>query len=83
MRQRESDPPSLNKGDPAKHYNYEKIEAKVAFNHMYAFEKKPKQSYGVSNADMSQLDFPINEMMFLMPQFKISDKLKAKMITTT
>ncbi|CAI9286377.1 unnamed protein product [Lactuca saligna] len=78
MRQSASDPPGLNKRDPAKHYNYETIKAKVAFRHMYAFEKKPKQSYVVSNPDMSQLDFPINEMMFLMPQFKMSDKFKSE-----
>ena len=78
MRQRASDPPGLYKGDLAKHYNYEMIKAKVAFNHMYAFKKKPKQSYVVSNADMSHLDFPINEMMFLMPQFKILDKFKSE-----
>lgn len=66
----------MHKGDPAKHYNYETIEATVAFNHMYSFEKKPKQSYVVTNTDVCQLDFPINEMMFIMPQFKAKGNFK-------
>ncbi|KAL7592159.1 hypothetical protein Lser_V15G33908 [Lactuca serriola] len=78
MTQRASDPPGMNKGDTSKHYNYETIEAKVAFNHMYSFEKKPKQSYFVTNTNASQLDFPINEMMFIMPQSKAESKFKEK-----
>lgn len=42
IRLRENDPPGMGKGDPKKFYSYESIEARVAFNHMYAFENKPK-----------------------------------------
>ncbi|XP_052619606.1 uncharacterized protein LOC128125976 [Lactuca sativa] len=75
MRQRVSDPPTMNKGDPAKLYSYEIIESKVLGNHLYEFEKKPRKSYDVANSDRSQLDFPINEMMFITAQYKISEKL--------
>lgn len=74
MSERAGDSPGMNKGDHGKHYNYEKINAKVAFNHMYTFEKKSKKSYVVSNTDLSQLDFPIKEMMFIMAQYKIKEK---------
>ncbi|KAL7591219.1 hypothetical protein Lser_V15G33877 [Lactuca serriola] len=74
MRQRASDPPSMNKGDPAKLYSYETIESKVVGREMYEFEKKPKQSYDIANSDHCQLDFPINEMLFITAQYKISEK---------
>ena len=41
LRLRENDPPHMDKGDPKKLHNYENIEAKASYNHMYAFEKKP------------------------------------------
>ncbi|KAL7609544.1 hypothetical protein Lser_V15G13888 [Lactuca serriola] len=74
MRQRAGDPPSINKGDPAKLYSYETIESKVVAREMYEFEKKPKRSYDIANSDHCQLDFPINEMMFITTQYKISEK---------
>ncbi|KAL7604851.1 hypothetical protein Lser_V15G19577 [Lactuca serriola] len=74
MRQRASDPPSMNKGDPAKLYSYETIESKVVGREMYEFEKKPKRSYDTANSDHCQLDFPINEMLFITAQYKISEK---------
>ncbi|KAL7609165.1 hypothetical protein Lser_V15G10960 [Lactuca serriola] len=74
MRQRASDPPSLNNGDPAKLYSYETIESKVVCREMYEFEKKPKRSYDIANSDHCQLDFPINEMLFINAQYKISEK---------
>ncbi|KAL7601073.1 hypothetical protein Lser_V15G24877 [Lactuca serriola] len=74
MRQRASDPPSMNKGDPAKLYSYETIESKVVGREMYEFEKKPKRSYDIANSDHCQLDFPINEMLFITTQYKISEK---------
>lgn len=77
MRLRASDPPGMNKGGPSKHYNYETIEVKVASNHMYAFLKKPKQSYIVANSDMNQLDFPVNEMMFIVAQYRIAEKFNS------
>lgn len=54
-----------------KQYNYEIIEAKVLIDHIYSFKKILEKSYVVSNPDASQLDFPMNEMMFIMPQFKV------------
>ncbi|KAL7612549.1 hypothetical protein Lser_V15G06652 [Lactuca serriola] len=74
MRQRASDPPSMNKGDPTKLYSYETIESKVVGREMYEFEKKPKRSYDIANSDNCQLDFPINEMLFITAQYKISEK---------
>ncbi|CAI9294571.1 unnamed protein product [Lactuca saligna] len=35
MTQRDNDPKGMDKGDPAKHHNYETIEANVAFNHIW------------------------------------------------
>ena len=74
MRQRASDPPTMNKGDPAKLYSYETIESKVVGREMYEFEKKPKRSYDIANSDNCQLDFPINKMLFITAQYKISEK---------
>ncbi|KAL7604923.1 hypothetical protein Lser_V15G18161 [Lactuca serriola] len=74
MRQRASDPPSMNKGDPVKLYSYEMIDSKVVGREMYEFEKKPKRSYDIANSDHCQLDFPINEMLFITAQYKISEK---------
>ena len=64
----------MDKGDPKKHYSYESIESKIALNRMYDFAKKPKKNYSIANTDMSQLDFPVNEMMFIMGQYKIVEK---------
>ncbi|KAL7607148.1 hypothetical protein Lser_V15G19426 [Lactuca serriola] len=74
MRQRASDPPTMNKGDHAKLYSYETIESKVVGREMYEFEKKPKRSCDIANSDNCQLDFPINEMLFITAQYKISEK---------
>ena len=74
MRQRALDNSKVDKGDPSKVYNYETIESRVMFDHMYSFEKVPKKSYVVTNTDFGQLDFPVNEMMFVMPQFKAEMK---------
>ncbi|KAL7617007.1 hypothetical protein Lser_V15G03290 [Lactuca serriola] len=76
MRQRANDPPTMNKGDPAKLYSYETIESKVMGSHLYEFEKKPRRSYDVANSDRCQLVFPINEMMFVTTRYKISEKFK-------
>ena len=76
MRQRAIDPPTMNKGDPAKLYSYETIESKVLGNHLYEFEKKPRKSYDVVNSDRSQLDFPMKEMMFITAQYKISENFE-------
>ena len=67
MRQRALDGSNVDKGDPSKVFNYETIESRVMFDHMYSFEKIPKKSFVVTNTDFGQLDFPINEMMFVMP----------------
>ncbi|KAL7610158.1 hypothetical protein Lser_V15G11463 [Lactuca serriola] len=74
MRQRALEGLNVDKGDPSKVFNYETIESRVMFDHMYSFEKIPKKSYVVTNTDYGQLDFPINEMMFVMPQFKAESK---------
>ncbi|CAI9262583.1 unnamed protein product [Lactuca saligna] len=73
---RAQDPSKHDKGDPSKQYNYESIEDKVMFDHIYSFEKIPKKSYVVTNYDSSQLDFPMNDMMFIMSQFKAGVKCK-------
>ncbi|CAI9302926.1 unnamed protein product [Lactuca saligna] len=80
MRQRASDPPSMNKGDPVKLYSYETIESKVVCREMYEFEKKPKRSYDIANSDHCQLDFPINEMLFINAQYKTVRNLIILMI---
>lgn len=74
QRLRENDPPFMEKEDPKKLYNYENIEARVSYNPMHFFEKKPKKSYSIENSDISQLDFPVNEMMFINAQYKIIEK---------
>ncbi|KAL7582500.1 hypothetical protein Lser_V15G44572 [Lactuca serriola] len=65
----------MEKGDPKKLYSYENIEARVSYNPMHFFEKKPKRSYSIENLDMSQLDFPVNEMMIITAQYKIIKKI--------
>lgn len=57
IQQRASDPPSLEKGDPSKHYCHEYIEALVVTGEMHDFEKVPKKSYATENIDFNQLDF--------------------------
>ena len=74
MRLRVGDPPTMNKGDPEKLYSYETIESKVVGVEMYEFEKKPKVSYDIANSDKCQLDFPINEMLFITTQYKINEQ---------
>lgn len=69
LRQRVNDPPSLEKGDPAKHYCYENIEALVVTKEMHDFEKVPKNSFATENTYFNQLDFPVNKMMFLSSQY--------------
>ncbi|CAI9277340.1 unnamed protein product [Lactuca saligna] len=76
MTLRAQDPSNIDKGDPSKQYKYEKIDARFIFDHMYSFEKIPKKSYVVTNSDSSQLDFPMNEMMFIIPQFRAVVKCK-------
>ena len=66
-----SDPPTINNGDPMKLHSYENIEARVSYSEMYEFEEKPRKSYAIENSYMNQLDFPINEMMFLTTQYKV------------
>lgn len=73
LRLRQNDPLHLNKGDPNKLHNYEKIEARVAYNEMHELKKKPRKSYAIENSYMNQLDFPINGMMFITAQYKIVD----------
>ncbi|CAI9270136.1 unnamed protein product [Lactuca saligna] len=75
LRLRENDPAGMEKRDPKKLSSYKNIKARVAFNHLYAFEKKPKKSYSITNTDMNQVDFPINKMMFIMAQYKIIENL--------
>lgn len=43
---------------------------------MYEFEKKPRKSYAIENSDLNQLDFPINEMLFLSSQYKVVERFK-------
>ena len=43
---------------------------------MYEFQKTPRKSYAIENSDMNQLDFPINDMMFITAQYKIIDQFK-------
>lgn len=65
LRLRANDPPGLDKGDPTKVYHYENIEALVVSKEMHDFEKVPRRSYDIVNSNISQLDFPVNMMMFL------------------
>ena len=74
MRQRALEGSNVDKGDPLKLFNYETLDSRVMFDHMYSFQKIPKKSFVVTNTDYGQLDFPINEMMFVMPQFKAETK---------
>lgn len=50
LRHRQSDPPHLNKGDPKKLHSYENIEARVAYNEMHEFVKKPMNSYAIEKS---------------------------------
>ena len=75
---RVNDPPTINKGDPLKLHSYENIEARVAYNEMYEFENKPRKIYAIENSDMNQLDFHINEMMFLTTQYKVVNRFDNK-----
>lgn len=77
-RQRQSDPPGLNKGDPSKHWCYETIEQVVSSGKMYDFRKIPKRSYEVENTNFNQLDFPINHMMFISAQYQLIDNFEDK-----
>lgn len=45
---------------------------------MHDFEKKPKKSYAIENSYTNQLDFSINEMMFINAQHQIVDKFENK-----
>lgn len=76
LRQRQSDPPGLEKGHPMKHYCYETIKALVFNWIMYEFEMVPKKSYVTENSEFNQLDFPVNEMMFTAAQYQIVDKFE-------
>ncbi|CAI9282432.1 unnamed protein product [Lactuca saligna] len=51
-----------------------KAEVAAEVERMRQFEKIPKESYVVINTDFWQHDFPINEMMFVMPRFKAETK---------
>lgn len=53
LRQRQSDPPILENGDPIKPYYYETIEASVFSGVMHEFEKVPKKSYDIENTDFN------------------------------
>ena len=68
----------MNKGDPRKLRSYENIKARVAYSDMHEFDKKPRKSYAIEICDMNQLDFPVNEMMFLTAQYKTVDQFKDK-----
>lgn len=48
IRQRKNDPPSLNKGDPNKVWNYELIE-RTTFSEDEDFMVKPRKSYATEN----------------------------------
>lgn len=73
---RQNDPPNHNKGDPRKLHSYENIKARVAYNEVHHFEKKPRKSYSIENSEMNQLDLPMNEMMIITAQYKIVDRFK-------
>lgn len=60
LRQRENDPPGIEKGDPVEHYCYEYIKVVVVTEEMHDFENVPKKSFATENTNFNQLDFPIN-----------------------
>lgn len=78
LSQRQSDPPGLEKGDPTKHYCYDTIKASIFSRVIHEFDKVPKKSYATENTDFNQLDFPMNEMMFMAAQYQIIDKFEDK-----
>lgn len=45
---------------------------------MSNFLKVPKKSFDIENSNFNQLDFPINHMMFVSPQYQIIDKFEDK-----
>ncbi|CAI9281407.1 unnamed protein product [Lactuca saligna] len=60
IRQRQNDPPSLEKGDPTNPFFYETIKD-IAFNGiMHNFENVPKMSYDTESTDFNRFYFPIN-----------------------
>ena len=78
LRQRQNDPLSINKVDPTKPFCYETIEDIVFIDIMHDFKKIPKKSFDTENTNFNQLDFPINEMMFISTQYQIVDKFEEK-----
>ena len=74
LRQRQGDPPSLEKVHPTKPYCYETIEQVVSLGNMYDFLKVPKKRYKISN--FIQLHFPINHMTFISAQYQLIDKFE-------
>lgn len=40
--------------------------------------KSPKKSFDTEHSNFSQLDFPVNHMLFASPQFKLADNFKDK-----
>lgn len=64
-RQRQGDPPGLDKGDLTNQYYYETIEKIVSLRNMYDFEKVPKKSFDIINTNFNQQDIPINQMIFI------------------
>lgn len=41
---------------------------------MHEFQKVPKNTYNTENTNINQLDFPVNEMVFIAAQYHIVDK---------
>lgn len=48
----------------------------VAFGEADAFEKMPKESFGIENSPLKQLEFSFNHAMFIFPQFKLADNFQ-------
>lgn len=78
LRQRQGDPPGLEKGDSSKHNSFETIEANLFSGVMNEFAKVPKKNFDIGNSNFNQLDFPINKMMFISSQYQIVDKFEDK-----
>lgn len=63
MNQRVNDPLGLNKSNPNKAWYYETTVIAV-LDQVDEFIKKPKKRYDIKNTNFSQLDFPMNHLVF-------------------
>lgn len=71
LRQKKSDPPGLNKGDPRKQWCYKPIEQVVSSGKVHSFIKIPKRSYEIQLC-LDQVD----HVMFISSQYKLIDKFE-------